>query len=74
MENDIFLDDENENRPFGDATYYIYFTTDRTLIRSAEGPKGLAAPPTAHMAKVIFSFPVAVDTLGGYNWRYRGNF
>ena len=49
-------------------------TTDRTLIRSEEGPKGLAAPPTAHMAQVIFSLPVAVDTLGGYNWRHRGDF
>ena len=49
-------------------------TTDGTLIRSEEGPKGLAAPPTAHMAQVIFSLPVAVDTLGGYNWRHRGDF
>ena len=39
-----------------------------------EGPKGLAAPPTAHMAQVIFSLPVAVDTIGGYNWRHRGDF
>ena len=49
-------------------------TTDRTLIRSEEGPKGLAAPPTAHTAQVIFSLPLAVDTIGGYNWRHRGDF
>ena len=49
-------------------------TTDRTLIRSEEGPNCLAAPPTAHMAQVIFSLPVAVDTIGGYNWRHRGDF
>ena len=24
---------------------YVYLTTDRTLIRNEEGPKGLAAPP-----------------------------
>ena len=48
--------------------------TDRTLIRSEEGPKGLAAPSTAHMAQVIFSLPVAVDTIGGYNWRHHGDF
>ena len=48
--------------------------TDQTLIRSEEGPKGLAAPLTAYMAKAMFSLPVAVDTLGGYNWRHRGDF
>ena len=48
--------------------------TDGTLIRSEEGPKGLAATPTAHMAQVIFSLPVAVNTLGGYYWRHRGDF
>ena len=35
--------------------------TDRTLVRSEEGPKCLAAPPTAYMAQTIFSLPVAVD-------------
>ena len=54
--------------------YMYHMTTDRTLIRSEEGPKGLAAPPTANMAQVIFSLPVAVDTLGGYNWRHHGDF
>ena len=34
----------------------------------------LHAPPTAHMVQSIFSFAVAVDTLGGYNWRHRGDF
>ena len=43
------------------------FSTDRTLIRGEEGPKCLAAPPTPYMAQAIFSLPVAVDTLGGYN-------
>ena len=49
-------------------------TTDRTLIRGEEGPKCLAASPTAYMAQAIFSLPVAFDTLGGYNWRHRGVF
>ena len=48
--------------------------TERTIIRGEEGPKGLAAPPTAYMAEAIFSFPVAVETLSGYNWRHRGVF
>ena len=47
--------------------------TDRTLIRSEEGPKGLAAPPTAYMAQAILSLSVVVDTLGGYNWRHHGD-
>ena len=34
----------------------------------------LHAPPTAHMVQSIFLFAVAVDTLGGYNWRHRGDF
>ena len=34
----------------------------------------LHAPPTAHMVQSIFSFAVAVDTLGGYNWRHHGDF
>ena len=49
-------------------------TTVGTLIRAEEGPKVLAAPPTAYMAQAIFSLPVAIDTLGGYNWRHRGVF
>ena len=52
----------------------ILSNTDGTQIRSEEGPKVLAAPPTAYMAQAIFSLPVAVDTLGGYNWRHRGVF
>ena len=34
----------------------------------------LHAPPTAHMVQSISSLAVAVDTLGGYNWRHRGDF
>ena len=52
---------------------YFPWNTDRTLIRSEEGPKGLAAPLTAYMAQTILSFPVVVDTLGGYNWRHHGD-
>ena len=54
--------------------FHFLANTDRTLIRGEEGPKCLAAPPTAYIAQTIFSFPVAVDTLGGYNWRHRGDF
>ena len=34
----------------------------------------LHAPPTADMVRSISSFAVAVDTLGRYNWRHRGDF
>ena len=33
--------------------------TDRTRIRTEEGPKSLAAPPTAYMGQAIFLLPVA---------------
>ena len=49
-------------------------TTDRTLIRAEEGPKVLHAPPTAHMVQSIPTLAVAVDTLGEYKWRHRGDF
>ena len=42
--------------------------------KSGGGTQLLQAPPTAHMVQSIFSFAVAVDTLGGYNWRHRGDF
>ena len=42
--------------------------------KSGGGTQLLHAPPTAHMVRSIFSFAVAVDTLGGYNWRHRGDF
>ena len=42
--------------------------------KSGGGTQLLHAPPTAHMVQSIFSFAVAVDTLGGYNWRHRGDF
>ena len=48
--------------------------TDRTLIGAEEGPKVLAPPPTAHMAQAFLSLAVAIYTLGGYNWRHRGDF
>ena len=48
--------------------------TDRTQIRGEEGPEVLAAPSTAYMAQAIFSLPVGVDALGGYNWRHQGDF
>ena len=48
--------------------------TDGTLIRAEEGPKVLASPPRAYMAQGFFSFAIAVYTLGGYNWRHRGDF
>ena len=34
----------------------------------------LHVPLTAHMVQLIFSFAVAVDPLGGYNGRNRGDF
>ena len=49
-------------------------STDGTQIRSEEGPKVLAAPPTAYMVQTIFLLAVAVNTLGGYNWRHHGDF
>ena len=48
--------------------------TDRTLIRAEEGPKVLASPPTAYMAQAIYLVAMADYTLGGYNWRHRGDF
>ena len=54
--------------------FHIFLTTDGTLIRAEEGPKVLHAPPTAHMVQSISSLVTAVDTLGGYNWRHRGDF
>ena len=48
--------------------------TDGTLIRAEEGPKVLASPPRAYMAQAFFSLDMAVYTLGGYNWRHRGDF
>ena len=38
------------------------------------GTQLLHAPPTAHMVYSISSIIVAVDTLGGYNWRHRCDF
>ena len=49
-------------------------STDGTLIRAEEGPKVLASPPTAYMAQVIYFVAMADYTLGGYNWRHRGDF
>ena len=49
-------------------------TTDRTLVRAEEGPKVLHAPLTAHMVQSIFTLEVAVDNIGGYNWRHHGDF
>ena len=54
--------------------HYPTLITDRTRIGTEEGPKSLAAPPTAYMGQAIFLLPVAVDTSGGYNWRHRGDF
>ena len=48
--------------------------TDGTLIRAEEGPKVLHAPLTAHMVQSIPTLAVAVDTLGEYKWRHRGDF
>ena len=48
--------------------------TDGTLIRAEEGPKVLHAPPTAHMVPSISTLAVAVNTIGGYNWRHCGDF
>ena len=48
--------------------------TEGTLIRAEEGPKALASPLTAYTVQVNFSLAVAEYTLGGYNWRHRGNF
>ena len=49
-------------------------STDGTLIRAEEGPKVLASPPTAYMAQAFFSLAMAIHTLGGHNWRHRGDF
>ena len=51
-------------------------TTDyrRDPNKSGGGTQLLHAPPTAHMVHSISSLAVAVDTLGGYNWRHRGVF
>ena len=57
-----------------DFNYFIAWITDGTLIRAEEGPKVLASPPTAYMAQANFSVAVADYTLGGYNWRHRGDF
>ena len=46
----------------------------RNPNKSEGGTQLLHAPPTAHMVHSISSFAVAVDTLGGYNWRHRGDF
>ena len=51
-----------------------YIFTDGTLIRAEEGPKVLASPPRAYMAQTFFSLAMAVYTLGGHNWRHRGDF
>ena len=48
--------------------------TDGTLIRAEEGPNVLASPPTAQMSQAFLSLAVAIYTLGGYNWRHRGDF
>ena len=42
--------------------------------KSGGGTQLLHAPPTAHMVHSISSLAVAVDTLGRYNWRHRGDF
>ena len=34
----------------------------------------VSCPPTAHMVQSISTLAVAVDTLGGYKWRHRGDF
>ena len=34
----------------------------------------VTCPPTAYMVHSISSLAVAVDTLGEYNWRHRGDF
>ena len=52
----------------------MFLSTDGTLIRAEEGPKVLASPPTAYIAQANLSFALAECTLGGYNWRHRGDF
>ena len=42
--------------------------------KSGGGTQLLHALPTAHMVHSISSLTVAVDTLGGYNWRHHGDF
>ena len=54
--------------------FHPILSTDGTLIRAEEGPKVLASPPRAYMAQAFFSLAMAVYTLGGYNWRHRGDF
>ena len=58
------------NIPF--SFVIIFYRRDPN--KSGGGTQLLHAPPTAHMVQSIFSFAVAVDTLGGYNWRHRGDF
>ena len=49
-----------------------YYRRDPT--KSGGGTQLLHAPPTAHMVHSISSLAVAVDTIGGYNWRHCGDF
>ena len=58
--------------PAVDDNYRLIYRRDPN--KSGGGTQLLHAPPTAHMIQSIFLFAVAVYTLGGYNWRHRGDF
>ena len=70
-------DNENEEIPEEVDTEELILKLNRYRRdpnKSGGGTQLLHAPPTAHMVQSIFSFAVAVDTLGRYNWRHHGDF
>ena len=71
--NSFFVETADKNT-WKRILFNILVYTDGTLIRAEEGPKVLASPPTAYMAQAIYLVAMADYTLGGYNWRHRGDF
>ena len=56
------------------STISSYLILRQDPNRKWGGTQSFSRPPTAYMAQAIFSLPVTVDTLYGYNWRHRGDF
>ena len=49
--------------------------TDGTILRAEAGPSAVGPPPLkAHFVQIILTLTVAIDTLGEYKWRHRGDF
>ena len=65
---------DDESGHGGDFCNILEITYRRDPNKSGGGTQLLHAPPTAQMVQSIFSFAVAVDTLGQYNWRHYGDF